>query len=204
MCTDPFVFGQIAANHALGDCFAMGACSACCACWFSGWQAWSGLLFFPNLCCWLPEGVNACLCYHAHTSTPASAAALPPTNAPRSPAPPPAPAGATPTAALATAVVPLAGPALMEEDLHQMMAGALRTLRAARCALVGGHSSEGAEMALGFSVYGSAPRGDILPKGGLRQGQALILTKPIGTGEACSQLADGWRGNEQRRSAAIA
>lgn len=58
-------------------------------------------------------------------------------------------AGATPTAAMATAVVPLAAPALMEEDLLQLMAGALRVLRPAGCALVGGHSSEGAELALG-------------------------------------------------------
>ena len=58
-------------------------------------------------------------------------------------------AGAAPTAAMATAVVPLAPAGMMEEDLYQMMAGALGTLRAAGCALVGGHSSEGAEMALG-------------------------------------------------------
>jgi hypothetical protein len=58
-------------------------------------------------------------------------------------------AGAAPTAAMATAVVPLAPAGMMEEDLYQMMAGALSTLRAAGCALVGGHSSEGAEMALG-------------------------------------------------------
>lgn len=50
---------------------------------------------------------------------------------------------------MATAVVPLAAPALMEEDLLQLMAGALRVLRPAGCALVGGHSSEGAELALG-------------------------------------------------------
>lgn len=59
------------------------------------------------------------------------------------------PAGAQPTAALATVVVPLAAADKMEDDLYQMTAGVLRTLRAAGCELVGGHSSEGAEMALG-------------------------------------------------------
>jgi selenide,water dikinase len=37
----------------------------------------------------------------------------------------------------------------MEGDLYQMMAGAASVLRAAGCALVGGHSCEGAELALG-------------------------------------------------------
>lgn len=37
-----------------------------------------------------------------------------------------------------------------------MMAGAVSALSAAGCALVGGHSSEGPEPALGFSVTGAA------------------------------------------------
>ena len=43
----------------------------------------------------------------------------------------------------------------MEEELFQMMAGAVAALSAAGCALVGGHSSEGPEPALGFSVTGA-------------------------------------------------
>lgn len=58
-------------------------------------------------------------------------------------------AGATPTSALALAVVPLGAAAKMEEDLYQLMAGAVSTLQAAGCSLIGGHSSEGGEMALG-------------------------------------------------------
>jgi hypothetical protein len=43
----------------------------------------------------------------------------------------------------------------MEEELFQMMAGAVSVLSAAGCALVGGHSSEGPEPALGFSITGA-------------------------------------------------
>jgi selenide,water dikinase len=48
-------------------------------------------------------------------------------------------------------------------------------------ALVGGHSGEG-ELALGLSVTGVVAPDRILRKGGLRPGDALILTRPLGTG----------------------
>ncbi len=57
--------------------------------------------------------------------------------------------GARATTALAVAVVPHGLEAKVEEALLQMLAGALRTLGSAGCALVGGHSSEGAELSLG-------------------------------------------------------
>jgi selenide,water dikinase len=63
-----------------------------------------------------------------------------------------------------------------------MMTGANEVLREAGCALVGGHTSEGAELALGFSVTGLVENAAVLRKGGLRPGDALILTKPLGTG----------------------
>ncbi len=50
---------------------------------------------------------------------------------------------------MAIAVVPFASAAKLEQDLYQMMAGAVEVLQAAGCELVGGHSGEGAEMALG-------------------------------------------------------
>ena len=48
--------------------------------------------------------------------------------------------------------------------------------------LVGGHSAEAAELALGFAVTGRTRPGHLLRKGGLRPGDRLILTKPLGTG----------------------
>jgi selenide,water dikinase len=90
--------------------------------------------------------------------------------------------GARPHSALALAVVPAAAERLMEEDLFQMLAGARRVLDHAGCALIGGHSGEGPEAALGFSVNGLVDRASALRKGGLRPGDRLVLTKPLGTG----------------------
>ncbi len=60
--------------------------------------------------------------------------------------------GARPAAALALAVVPHTSDSIQEEDLFQMMAGAAEVLGAEGCALAGGHTCEGAELALGESA----------------------------------------------------
>jgi selenide,water dikinase len=90
--------------------------------------------------------------------------------------------GAKPHSALALAVVPAAAERLMEEDLFQMLSGARRVLDQAGSALIGGHSGEGPEAALGFSVNGLVDPACALRKGGLKPGDKLVLTKPLGTG----------------------
>ena len=57
--------------------------------------------------------------------------------------------GAQAATALAVVVLPQALDALVEDDLFQMLSGALPVLAAAGCALVGGHTSEGSELSLG-------------------------------------------------------
>jgi selenide,water dikinase len=90
--------------------------------------------------------------------------------------------GAKPHSALALAIVPAAAERLMEEDLFQLLSGARRVLDHAGCALIGGHSGEGPETALGFSVNGVVEPARALRKGGLKSGDKLVLTKPLGTG----------------------
>ena len=110
---DPYVFGKIAANHSLGDIFAMGA--------------------------------------EAQT-------------------------------ALAIATVPYGIEAKVEDTLAQMLLGAEEVLQEAGAVLVGGHSSEGAELSLGFAINGLVDLQQALRKGGMQPGDRLIVTKALGTG----------------------
>jgi selenide, water dikinase len=90
--------------------------------------------------------------------------------------------GAEPSSALAIVTVPQGREVSVEETLTHVMAGAAVVLREAGVALVGGHTSEGAELAMGFAVNGRVNRARVLRKSGLRAGDRLILTKAIGTG----------------------
>ena len=90
--------------------------------------------------------------------------------------------GARPWTALAVAAVPYASGDKMRTELADMLQGASGVLAADGCALVGGHSAEAAEPALGFAVTGLADPARLLRKSGLRPGDALVLTKPLGTG----------------------
>ena len=89
--------------------------------------------------------------------------------------------GGEPRHALATALVPPGPGRQVEETLFQLLAGARACLDREGVALVGGHSGEG-ELALGFSVTGEVAPERIVRKGGLEAGDALILTRPLGTG----------------------
>ncbi|HSM80523.1 MAG TPA: selenide, water dikinase SelD, partial [Nodosilinea sp.] len=90
--------------------------------------------------------------------------------------------GATPHSVLALVQVPYATPPKQAEMLYQILAGTYKGLLASGTPLVGGHSTVGPQLALGFACNGVADPAALLRKGGLRPGDALILTQPLGTG----------------------
>ena len=90
--------------------------------------------------------------------------------------------GAVPHSALAMVTLPFGPEQKLQQDMQQLMEGAVVTLGAAGVCLIGGHTAQGAEMMLGFTINGYAENADLLRKGGAQSGDVLILTKPLGTG----------------------
>jgi selenide,water dikinase len=89
---------------------------------------------------------------------------------------------ARPFSALAIATVPYARGPVQEALLFELLSGAMRTFREAGVVLTGGHTTEGAELALGFAVTGHGEEGRLFEKGQLQPGDQLILTRPLGSG----------------------
>lgn len=86
----------------------------------------------------------------------------------------------------ALVTLPRAGEALQEELLLQTLEGVRAVLEPQGAALIGGHSLQrldaGVELSLALTVNGEAPPGRFWAKGGLRPGDALLLSRPIGSG----------------------
>ena len=70
----------------------------------------------------------------------------------------------------------------VEDTLVQLLAGTVEVLNEAGAALVGGHTTEGAELYCGLSLTGLVDAEEVLRKSGLQPGDRLILTKGLGTG----------------------
>lgn len=89
---------------------------------------------------------------------------------------------ARPFTALATVTLPYARGPVLESTLRELLTGAVKSLRSMGVTLTGGHTVEGPELALGLTVTGHGEEGNLFLKGALKPGDALVLTKPIGTG----------------------
>ncbi|MBD3678297.1 MAG: selenide, water dikinase SelD [Rhodobacteraceae bacterium] len=102
--------------------------------------------------------------------------------------------GATPQAALASIVLPRMRPAMQEAWLAEIMEAANAVFAAEGAEIVGGHTTMGAELTIGFTLTGLCERQPIRVDGA-RPGDALILTKPIGTGTIlAAEMAQAARG----------
>ncbi len=90
--------------------------------------------------------------------------------------------GGAPASALVSVTLPFAAPGIVGRDLEQLLRGVLRGLAEAGAVLIGGHTAEGAEMAVGLTINGTVGDGEPWRKGGARPGDRLVLTKALGTG----------------------
>lgn len=88
--------------------------------------------------------------------------------------------GATPQAATASIILPRMSGDLQERTLHEIMDTATQVMTDAGADIVGGHTSLGDEMTIGFTVTGLTQTPITLD--GAMPGDVLILTKPIGSG----------------------
>ena len=90
--------------------------------------------------------------------------------------------GAMAQSALAIATIPYATPTKQEDTLYQLLLGATEVLNQAGAVLMGGHTTEGEELAFGLTCNGLASSAQLLRKGGMQPGDVLILTKALGIG----------------------
>lgn len=90
--------------------------------------------------------------------------------------------GATSHTVLALVTIPYGTNAKQEELLYQLLAGATDALADAKTFLVGGHTTEGPKLSLGFACNGWIDPEKVWCKSGMAPGQSLILTKALGTG----------------------
>ncbi len=95
--------------------------------------------------------------------------------------------GARPVATLAMLQIPLGHPRGQLRLMQELMRGVCDGLASDRTSLAGGHTIEGDRLALGFTVLGD----QVVPplgKVGLRDGDLLVLSKPLGTGTLLASL----------------
>ena len=102
--------------------------------------------------------------------------------------------GGTPLLALSIAAFPEELPV---EMLAAIFAAADAQVRAAGGLLAGGHTIRDAEPKYGLAVVGTVRPEGIWPKNGARAGDALFLTKPLGTGLIMTGFKKGLAGAMQ-------
>lgn len=100
--------------------------------------------------------------------------------------------GGTPWAAMNIAAFPAQEVPL--SVFAEILAGGLEKIVEAGAVLAGGHTLEDAEIKYGLSVTGYVDPEAIASNAGLRPGDALVLTKPLGTGVLATAVKAEWEG----------
>ena len=103
--------------------------------------------------------------------------------------------GGEPWSAMNVAFFP---PALAEDDpeglLTSILRGGLDAMNEAGAVLAGGHTVQDEELKYGLAVTGVIDPEHLARNDGLRPGQVLLLTKPLGTGVLSTAVKAGWDG----------
>jgi selenide,water dikinase len=97
--------------------------------------------------------------------------------------------GGVPITALAVTCFPKKG--VEFSILGEIMRGGLHVLKENSVALVGGHSVDNQQIMFGYAVTGTIDPRRVVTNRGSRAGDALILTKPIGTGVVSTGIKFG-------------
>lgn len=103
--------------------------------------------------------------------------------------------GGTPWSAMNIAAFPAQEAPL--EVFREMLEGGLEKIVEAGAVLAGGHTLEDSEIKYGLSVTGYVDPQAIASNAGLRPGDVLVLTKPLGTGVLATAVKAQWEGSEE-------
>lgn len=90
--------------------------------------------------------------------------------------------GGRPLAALAMVTVPTGSARQQEQLLYELLSGGLQEFRVAGATLAGGHTIEGDQLTIGYTLLADSSADGPKLKSGLRPGDKLVLTKPLGSG----------------------
>ena len=106
--------------------------------------------------------------------------------------------GGRPVTALAVTCLPKKG--VDFSILGEIMRGGLQVLTEHGVALVGGHSVDNQQIMFGYAVTGVIDPARVVTNRGARPGDALLLTKPIGTGVVSTGIKFGKASEEVTRA----
>ena len=106
--------------------------------------------------------------------------------------------GGTPLTALAVTCFPKKG--VDFSILGEIMRGGLQVLTENGVALVGGHSVDNQQIMFGYAVTGVIDPARVITNRGARPGDALLLTKPVGTGVVSTAIKFGKASEEVTRA----